>query len=171
MVHAMPENLDPGRGPARQVLYAQGEQRQERNPRWQFDRRAEQHLGSTFHSVGDIRNFVSRLDPTYNVNKVDTNLDNSKNQAGNTRVMVWNAGGGAGTLQDPDKLGFLCQTMMQQNIHVACLLEGGVSRETLWAGVKLLNMQQQFRVFGENGTVMWLVQTETAEKVQKNSGP
>ena len=99
MVCAMPENLDPGRGPARQVLYAQGEQRQERNPRWQFDRRAEQHLGSTFHSVGDIRNFVSRLDPTYNVNKVDTNLDNSKNQAGNTRVMVWNAGGGAGTHQ------------------------------------------------------------------------
>jgi hypothetical protein len=28
-------------------------------------------------------------------------------------------------------------------------------------------MQQQLRVFGENGTVMWLVQTDTAEKVQK----
>ena len=131
MAQAMPENLDHGRGPARRVLYAQGEQRQERNPRWLFDRRAEQHLGSTFHAVGDIRNFVSRLDPTYNVNKVDTNLGNSKNLAGNTRVMVWNAGGGAGTLQDPDKLRFLCQTMMQQNIHVACLLEGGVSRTTL----------------------------------------
>jgi hypothetical protein len=167
----MRENLDTGRGPAPQAHSALGAQQLERSFRELFDRRDKQHLGSTFHVIGDIRNFVPNLDNNFKVNKytkedLQKDSDSNTTTVSNTRVMVWNAGGGAGTLKDMDKLKFLCLTMLQQNIHIACLCEGNVTKDTLWGGVKQLNMQAHFRAFGRNGTVTWLVQTDMAEKVQ-----
>jgi len=79
--------------------------------------------------------------------------------------MCWNAGGGAGTLKDDDKLRFLTLTMLQQHIHVACLTEGKASYKDLQAALKRIGMGAHFRAEGKNGTVAWLVQTPVADKI------
>ena len=65
MVHPMQENLDTGRGPAPQAHSALGAQQLERSFRELLDRRDKQHLGSTFHVIGGIMNFVPALDNNF----------------------------------------------------------------------------------------------------------
>ena len=65
----MQENLDTGRGPALQAHSAPGAQQAGRSSRELFDRRDKQHLGSTFHVIGDIMNFVPALDNNFKVDK------------------------------------------------------------------------------------------------------
>ena len=91
MVHPMQENLDTGRGPAPQAPSALGAQQLKRSFRELFARRDKQHLGSTFHVIGDIMNFVPALDNNFKVNKYtkeDLKQDSNTTTVSNTRVMV-----------------------------------------------------------------------------------
>ena len=82
-----------------------------------YKEREQQQLGSVFHVVGSLRNWTSQWsDDVFPTPRVSDS----------TRVMCWNAGGGAGTLKDDDKLRFLTLVMLQQHIHVVCLTEGKV---------------------------------------------
>ena len=80
-----------------------------------YQNREKLQLGSEFHVVGNLHNWTSEWN--------DEVLPTPRISA-TTRMMCWNAGGGAGTLKDDDKLRFLTLTMLQQHIHVACLTEG-----------------------------------------------
>ena len=115
-----------------------------------YKEREQQQLGSVFHVVGSLRNWTSQWsDDVFPTPRVSDS----------TRVMCWNAGGGAGTLKDDDKLRFLTLVMLQQHIHVACLTEGKVRSSDLHAALKRIGMGAHFRAEGRNGLVAWLVQT------------
>ena len=121
-----------------------------------YREREKQQLGSTFHVVGSLRNWASEwIGEVYPTPRISDS----------TRVICWNAGGGAGTLKDDDKLRFLTMVMLQQHIHIACLTEGKVRCQDLTAGLKRIGMGAHFRAEGKNGSVAWLVQTPTADKI------
>ena len=82
-----------------------------------------------------------------------------------TRIMTWNAGGGAGTLDSPDKLSILCYTMLCQGVQLACINEGHATKATIKAGLRELKLQHLFRVFGDGTQVIWLVQTALADRI------
>ena len=113
-------------------------------------------LGSEFHVVGNLHNWTSECN--------DEVLPTPRISA-TTRMMCWNAGGGVGTLKDDDKLRFLTLTMLQQHIHVVCLTEGKARCQDLRVALKRIGMSAHFRAEGKNGTVAWLVQTPTADKI------
>ena len=79
--------------------------------------------------------------------------------------MTWNVGGGAGTLDSPDKLSIICHTMLCQGIQLACINEGHATKETIKAGLRELRLQHQFRVFGHDKQVVWIVQTTLADRI------
>ena len=121
-----------------------------------YKEREQQQLGSVFQVVGSLRNWTSQWsDDVFPTPRVSDS----------TRVMCWNAGGGAGTLKDDDKLRFLTLVMLQQHIHVVCLTEGKVRSPDLHAALKRIGMGAHFRAEGRNGLVAWLVQTPTADKI------
>ena len=113
-------------------------------------------LGSEFQVIGDLRNWTQcwshDVDPTVRFTDF-------------TRVLCLNVGGGSGTLRDPDKLSFLAFTLIQQGIHVACLTESGIKRNDLTAGLRRVGLERQFRAFGLNGKISWLVREPVADKV------
>ena len=121
-----------------------------------YQNREKLQLGSEFHVVGNLHNWTSEWN--------DEVLPTPRISA-TTRMMCWNAGGGAGTLKDEDKLRFLTLTMLQQHIHVVCLTEGKASCQDLRVALKRIGMSAHFRAEGKNGTVAWLVQTPTADKI------
>ena len=82
-----------------------------------------------------------------------------------TRVMTWNVGGGAGTLDSPDKLSFVCRTMLCQGVQIACINEGHATRQTIKAGLRELRLQNSFCVFGHGTQVVWLVQSALAGRI------
>jgi exonuclease III len=68
-------------------------------------------------------------------------------------------------LKDPDKLAFIAFTLIQQRIHVACLTESRIRRNDLMAALRSIGLDRQFRAFGLNGQISWLVREPVAEKV------
>jgi exonuclease III len=76
-----------------------------------------------------------------------------------------NVGGGSGTLKDPDKLAFIAFALIQQRIHVACLTESRIRRNDLSAALKSIGLERQFKAFGLNGQISWLVREPVADKV------
>ena len=82
-----------------------------------------------------------------------------------TRVMTWNVGGGAGTLDSPEKLSLICHTMLCQGIQIACINEGRATRQTTKAGLRELRLQDSFCAFGHGTQVVWLVQTALAGRI------
>ena len=121
-----------------------------------YHHRERLQLGTEFHVIGNLHNWAREW--------IDDVLPTPR-IAETTRMMCWNAGGGAGTLKDDDKLRFLTLTMLQQHIHVACLTEGKASYKDLQAALKRIGMSAHFRVEGKNGTVTWLVQAPVADKI------
>ena len=121
-----------------------------------FERRARLHLGSEFQVIGDLRNWrqgwSSEVDPTMRPTIF-------------TRVLGLNVGGGSGTLRDPEKLSFITFALIQQGIHVACLTESGIKRNDLTAALRRIGMEREFRAFGLNGKISWLIREPVADKV------
>ena len=119
-----------------------------------FDRRSSHQLSSEYMINGDLplhANIPSASQPL--------------NSGPLTRVMTWNVGGGAGTLDSPDKLSFVCRTMLCQGIQIACINEGRATRQTIKAGLKELHLQNSFSVFGHGTQVVWLVQTALTGRI------
>ena len=121
-----------------------------------YHQREQLQMGVDFNVIGNLHNWAriwtDEVLPTPRISAT-------------TRVMCWNAGGGAGTLKDDDKLRFLTLTMLQQHIHVACLTEGKANCRDLQAALKRIGMGAHFRAEGKNGTVAWLVQAPVADKI------
>jgi hypothetical protein len=113
-----------------------------------YDRREKLHLGLGFHIAGDLRNWTRGWSDDTMTKELPTEL---------TRVLCLNVGGGSGTLKDPDKLAFIAFTLIQQRIHVACLTESRIRRNDLTAALKSIGLERQFRAFGLNGQISWLV--------------
>jgi hypothetical protein len=119
-----------------------------------FDLRHSHQLSSEYTILGDLplhANIPSASQPP--------------NPGPLTRVMTWNVGGGAGTLDSPDKLSFVCRTMRCQGVQIACINEGRATRQAIKAGLKELHLQNSFCVFGHGTQVVWLVQTALAGRI------
>ena len=121
-----------------------------------FAQRQKLQLGSEFQVIGDLRNWTR-----YWSHDVSSTVEYTDF----TRVLCLNVGGSSGTLRDPDKLSFLAFTLIQQGIHVACLTESGIRRNDLTAGLRRIGLERQFRAFGLNGKISWLVREPVADKV------
>ncbi len=121
-----------------------------------FDRREKLHLGSNFHVIGDLKNWQRGW--SHDVSSTIPSTDF-------TRVLCLNVGGGPGTLKDPDKLSFIAYALIQQGVHIACLTESGIKRNGLTAALKSIGLERQFRAFGQNGRISWLVREPVADKV------
>jgi hypothetical protein len=121
-----------------------------------FDRREKLHLGSDFHVIGDLKNWQRGW--SHDVSSTIPSTDF-------TRVLCLNVGGGPGTLKDPDKLSFIAYALIQQGVHIACLTESGIKRNELTAALKSIGLERQFRAFGQNGRISWLVREPVADKV------
>jgi hypothetical protein len=81
--------------------------------------------------------------------------------------MTWNVGGGGRHTDSPDKLPFICRTMLCKGVQVACINEGhAADHQGRSEGVRL---QNSFCVFGPcfgHGTqVVWLLQTALASRI------
>ena len=113
-----------------------------------FARREKLHLGLDFHVAGDLRNWTQGW--SHDVMSVELPTDF-------TRVLCLNVGGGSGKLKDPDKLAFIAFTLIQQRIHVACLTESRIKRNDPTAALRNIGLERQFRAFGLNGQISWLV--------------
>ena len=87
-----------------------------------YAQRERLQLGNSFTMIGNLHNVASSYSAT---------PPPVERQADFTRVMCWNAGGGAGTLRDREKLRFLANTMIQQRVHPACITEGKVTLKEL----------------------------------------
>jgi hypothetical protein len=109
-----------------------------------YQHRERLQLGLDFHVIGNLHDWTREW--------TDAVLPTPRISA-TTRMMCWNAGGGAGTLKDDDKLRFLTLAMLQQHIHVACLTEGKARCKDLQAALKRIGMNAHFRAEGKNGTV------------------
>ena len=48
---------------------------------------------------------------------------------------------------------------------MACLTESGIRRNDLTAGLRRIGLERQFRAFGLNGKISWLVREPVADKV------
>ncbi len=46
-----------------------------------------------------------------------------------------------------------------------CLTESGIKRNGLTAALKSIGLERQFRAFGQNGRISWLVREPVADKV------
>ena len=121
-----------------------------------FAHRQKLQLGSEFQVIGDLRNWTRGW---------SHDVDSTVRFTDFTRVLCWNVGGSSGTLKDPDKLSFIAFTLIQQGIHVACLTESGIRRNDLTAGLRRIGLDRQFRAFGFNGKISWLVREPVADKV------
>jgi exonuclease III len=121
-----------------------------------FAQRAKLHLGFNFQVIGDLRNWTQGWSHIATSAVPPTDF---------TRVLCLNVGGGSGTLKDPDKLAFIAFTLIQQRIHVACLTESRIKRNDLTAALKSIGLERQFRAFGSNGQISWLVREPVADKV------
>ena len=121
-----------------------------------FEQRARLHLGTELGLVGNLHNW----------NRVWSHeVDLTAQSTTFTRVLCLNVGGGRGTLRDPEKLSFLTFALIQQGIHVACLTESGIKRNDLTAALRRVGMEREFRAFGQNGKISWLVREPVADKV------
>ena len=78
-----------------------------------FDLRLSHQLSSEYTILGDLP-----------LHAKAPSASQPLNQGPLTRVMTWNVGGGAGTLDSPDKLSFVCHTMLCQGTQIACINEG-----------------------------------------------
>ena len=119
-----------------------------------YDIRFSHQLSSEYTILGDIpllANTPSAIQPS--------------NLGPLTRVMTWNAGGGAGTLDSPDKLSFICHTMLCQGIQIACINEGRATRQAVKAGLKELHLQNSFCALGHGTQVVWLVQSALTGRI------
>ncbi len=103
-----------------------------------YQHRERLQLGLDFHVTGNLHNWTREW--------TDAVLPTPRISA-TTRMMCWNAGGGAGTLKDDDKLRFLTLTMLQQRIHVACLTEGRARCKDLQAALRRIGMSAHFIFF------------------------
>jgi len=121
-----------------------------------FEQRQNLQLGSEFQVIGDLRNWTRSWSP---------DVDSTVRCTDFTRVLCLNVGGSSGTLRDPDKLAFIAFMLIQQGIHVACLTESGIKRNDLTAGLRRIGLERQFRAFGLNGKISWLVREPVADKV------
>ena len=121
-----------------------------------FMRREKLHFGSDFQVIGDLRNWTRGW--SHEVTSAVRSTDF-------TRVLCLNVGGGTGTLRDPEKLSFIAFTLIQQDIHVACLTESRIKRNELTAALKDIGLERQFRAFGLNEHISWLVREPVADKV------
>ena len=121
-----------------------------------FMRREKLHFGSDFQVIGDLRNWTRGW--SHEVTSAVRSTDF-------TRVLCLNVGGGPGTLRDPEKLSFIAFTLIQQDIHVACLTESRIKRNELTAALKDIGLERQFRAFGLNEHISWLVREPVADKV------
>ena len=101
-----------------------------------FMRREKLHFGSDFQVIGDLRNWTRGW--SHEVTSAVRSTDF-------TRVLCLNVGGGPGTLRDPEKLSFIAFTLIQQDIHVACLTESRIKRNELTAALKDIGLERQFR--------------------------
>ena len=118
------------------------------------DLRHSQQLSSDYTILGDIplyANTPSAIQPS--------------NSGPLTRIMTWNAGGRAGSLDSPDKLSIICLTMLCQGIQLACINEGHASKKSVKACLRELKLQHLFRTFGDGSQVIWLVQTALADRI------
>ena len=73
-----------------------------------FDLRLSHQLSSEYAILGDLP-----------LHAKAPSASQPLNQGPLTRVMTWNVGGGAGTLDSPDKLSFVCRTMLCQGVQIA----------------------------------------------------
>jgi len=119
-----------------------------------FDRRLSHQLSSEYTILGDLPLHASI-----------PSASQPPNPGSLTRVMTWNVGGGAGTLNSPDKLSFVCYTMLCQGVQIACINEGRATRQIIKAGLRELRLQNSFCVFGNDTHVVWLVQTALAGRI------
>ncbi len=121
-----------------------------------FHARSALHLGKSYASVGDIPSLSS----TYHSNASATN--------GNTiltRLITWNVGGADGTLADPVKLEFLCNTMLIQGIHIALITECHADVASVKQKLRELHLHAKFRVRGQGKLLAWLIRTDTADRI------
>ena len=119
-----------------------------------YDLRLSQQLSSDYTILGDIplyANAPSAIQPSHS--------------GPLTRIMTWNAGGRAGSLDSPDKLSIICLTMLCQGIQLACISEGHASKKSIKTCLRELKLQHLFRIFGDDSQVLWLVQTALADRI------
>jgi len=121
-----------------------------------FHARSALHLGKSYSSVGDIPNFSS----TYHTN---TSASIGNNIL--TRIITWNVGGADGTLTDPVKLEFLCNTMLIQDIHIALITECHADVASVKQKLRELHLHSKFRVRGQGKLLAWLIRTDTAGRI------
>jgi exonuclease III len=121
-----------------------------------FHARSALHLGKSYSSMGDIPNLSS----TYRTNASATNGNSIL-----TRIITWNVGGADGTLADPVKLEFLCNTMLLQGIHIALITECHADAESVKRVLRELHLHTRFRVRGQGKLIAWLIQTDTADRI------
>ena len=121
-----------------------------------FQARSALHLGKSYSSVGDIPNFSS----TYHTSASASTGNNTL-----TRIITWNVGGADGTLADPVKLNFLCNTMLLQGIHIALITECHADVASIKNKLRELHLHTKFRVRGQGKLVAWLIQTDTADRI------
>ena len=121
-----------------------------------FHARSALHLGKSYSSVGDIPNLSS----TYQPNASATNGNNIL-----TRIITWNVGGADGTLADPVKLEFLCNTMLLQGIHIALITECHADVASVQQKLRDLHLHSKFRVRGQGKQLAWLIRTDTADRI------
>jgi exonuclease III len=121
-----------------------------------FHARSALHLGESYSSVGDIPNLSS----TYHSNASATNGKNIL-----TRIITWNVGGADGTLADPVKLEFLCNTMLLQGIHIALITESHADVASVKQKLRELHLHAKFRVRGQGKLLAWLIRTDTADRI------